>query len=65
MGLVTAVAWVQSLTQELPHAIGVAKKIKRKKAKMACQGGTQPPVPHPSIAASTYGKPQGPALLTS
>ena len=25
-GFVTAVAWVQSLAQELPHAVGTAKK---------------------------------------
>ena len=27
--LVTAVAWVQSMAQELPHAVGTAPKIKR------------------------------------
>ena len=30
---VAAVAWVQSLAQELPHATGMAKKKKKKKKK--------------------------------
>ena len=32
-GLVTAVTWVQSLAQELPCALGVAKKEKKKMKK--------------------------------
>ena len=31
----TAMAWVQSLVQELPHALGAAKKKKEKKDKLA------------------------------
>ena len=30
VALVTAMAWVPSLTQELPHALGVAKNSKNK-----------------------------------
>ena len=33
MALVTAVAWVQSLARELPHAIGTAGKNKKQKTK--------------------------------
>ena len=29
-GIVTAAAWIQSLAQELPYAVGAAKKKKKK-----------------------------------
>ena len=42
MAWVAAVAWVQSLAQELPHATGSDKKKKKKEKRKGRKEGKQP-----------------------
>ena len=46
MAQVTAVVWVRSLVWELPHAMDMAKKKKKKLGTVRYHGGGEPELPH-------------------